>query len=77
MADFGRAVRESGLSSDEAAQALAAAMSERGMSAGEAIEALRRGELRPWIRAIAGNSASESAFWRRTPAAAASLRPAA
>jgi hypothetical protein len=47
MADFGRAVRESGLTPDEAAQALAAAMSERGMTAEQATEALRRGELRP------------------------------
>jgi hypothetical protein len=46
-ADFGRAIRESGTSADEAGQALADAMSERGMSAGEAIEALRRGELGP------------------------------
>jgi hypothetical protein len=47
MADFGRAVRESGLSPDDAARALAVGMSEHDMTADQAIEALRRGELRP------------------------------
>lgn len=45
-ADMGDAVKQSGMDKDAAAEALAAATAD-GMSADEALEALRRGDLRP------------------------------
>ena len=47
LARFGRAIRRSGLSEEEVALAIGRAMSERGMTAQDAIEALERGDLRP------------------------------
>jgi hypothetical protein len=46
MADFGRAIRMSGLSDNDAAAAISRAMSE-GIEVDEIVEALRRGQLQP------------------------------